>query len=369
MFLAGAAWIGGAAIGCTPRPHPDAPLVATGSQPSRDERSCAWFGDVAGDTLYFGISAFWAAMGGAHGDPTADTRIPGPQWIGRFDLGRRELLAPLDVSEGSHPGGVWDVLALPSGQILFSTYFDAAGLADPATGRAPRLASLGLGLNELTLGPDGTLLATRYGFAGDGHGAVLVLDAEGGLLAEHRLREAPGTRVLAKSLAFDPARREIWVNTDLISTETRETAHDLRVLAWDGRELARWSEPEVQFMVFAEDGSGISVERKGRQLWLRRRSPGAAPGPEGGQRILLDESFPTGLDFAQDLRVEPDGTVVVTRWSGKIHLVFPDGGVRELSLPQRPGDLYYTATLRHGWVCATRCGEVQVVCEDLATAR
>ena len=46
------------------------------------------------------------------------------------------------------------------------------------------------------------------------------------------------------------------------------------------------------------------------------------------------------------------------------HLVGRSGDVRTLELPRGPGDLYYTAVLREGRVCATRCGDLAVVCRD-----
>jgi hypothetical protein len=58
--------------------------------------------------------------------------------------------------------------------------------------------------------------------------------------------------------------------------------------------------------------------------------------------------------------------VVVTRWSGRVHVVGADGGVQDLALPRtEAGELYYTGTLVGSRVCATRCGGVEVVCQDL----
>ena len=71
-------------------------------------------------------------------------------------------------------------------------------------------------------------------------------------------------------------------------------------------------------------------------------------------------------DFVQEVRAEPDGRVVVTRWSGRIHVVTPDWRVEDLDLPRtQAGELYYTGTLVGSRVCATRCGKVEVVCQDL----
>ncbi len=339
--------------------------VGTLSPPSLEEPYCAWFGDVAGDELIFGVSAFWGAMGGAQGDPTADLQIDGPQWIGRFDLEERLMREPVDVSTGLHPGGVWDVLAMPEGRVFFSSYFDAAGIADLETGEAERLPELGLGLNEWAHGPDGTVLVTRYGFAGDREGSVLVLDDQGKRLAEHVLAAPDGMHVAAKSLAFDPLLREIWVNTDLLPDGDGDIGHDLRVLRWDGTERSRWSEPEVQFMTFAADGTGAFAELEGSNLWLRWRTPGTAGGPPLDSLVLLDSSFPVGLDFVQDVRLDGNGLAVVTRWTGQIHLVDTEGQQRRIHMPRPAGELYYTAVLRGDQVCATRCGKIEVACQSL----
>ena len=47
--------------------------VYTASAPSEDERYCAWFGDVEGDVLYFGESAFWSAYRAGSVSTTAAT--------------------------------------------------------------------------------------------------------------------------------------------------------------------------------------------------------------------------------------------------------------------------------------------------------
>jgi len=360
-----AAWICAAALGCTQTGVVQEDSLGTLSPPSLEEPYCAWFGDVAGDELIFGVSAFWGAMGGAQGDPTADLQIDGPQWIGRFDLSERLMREPVDVSTGLHPGGVWDVLALPGSRVFFSSYFDAAGIVDFETGEVERLPELGLGLNEWAHGPDGTVLVTRYGFAGDREGSVLVLNAKGERLAEHVLEAPAGMHVAAKSLAYDPLLKEIWVNTDLLPDGDGQIGHDLRVLGWDGVERRRWSEPEVQFMLFAEDGTGAFAELEGAKLWLRWRTPGQEGQAPSESRVLLDASFPVGLDFVQDVRLDASGLAVVTRWTGQIHLVDTAGQQRRVSMPRPAGELYYTAVLRGDQVCATRCGKIEVACRSL----
>jgi hypothetical protein len=334
--------------------------------PSEAQRYCAWFGDARDGTLYFGMAAFWWAKRQAGGDATAELRIPGPQPVGRFDLRALRFLEPLEVSTTQAHGGVWDVLAHPNGRVYFTTFFDAAGWVDPETGEVRRLPGAGPGLNELALGEEGAILVSRYGGPGP-QGSVVVLDPEGSVLAEHRLSPVPGFRVAAKSVAFDPLRREIWVNTDLLpEAPDGEIRHDARILGPDGRERLRFAHPEVQFMAFAPDGTGFFAEREDMRLWLRVRPPERAAEPLAGRRILLDGAFPAALDFAQEIRPAADGSVIVTRWSGRIHRVRPDGRVQHFDFPHPvEGGLYYSAVLDGGRVCATYCGEVSVVCRSV----
>jgi hypothetical protein len=350
-----------AAFGCRLAPPSPSPRVHVAPAPDHgSERSCAWFGDERDGVLYFGVSAFWSALRAAGGDPTADLREPGPRWIGRFDLAAERLLPPLELAGGSAATGVWDVLAHPNGRIYFTTYFDLAGSVDPASGEVRVFRAAGLGLNELALGPDGEVLATRYGFGADSHGSVVVLAEDGAPLAEHRLRDPPGFRTAAKSLAFDPLRREIWVNTDLFPTADGAVAHDARVLGADGRERRAVTDPELQFFEFNAGGAGFFAESSAGRLRLRERPP------RGPLRFHpLDDAFPATLDFAQEVRAEADGSVVVTRWSGRVHVLEPGGRIRDVVLPAEEGALYYTAVRTGSRICATRCGRVEVVCADL----
>ena len=61
------------------------------------------------------------------------------------------------------------------------------------------------------------------------------------------------------------------------------------------------------------------------------------------------------------------GRIVVSRWSGHVHLVDArSGAVTSLKLPAlADGGLYYTAVLRDDRVCATYCAGVRVVCRDV----
>jgi len=343
------------------------------SPPSADEAYCAWYADSYDDVLYFGVSAFWSASRNAGGDPRADLATPGPQWIGRFDLANEAPLPPLDLDPPRSAGGPWDVLAGPD-RVYFSDYFGVSGYADPATGHSVRFEDLGPGLNEWAWGPDGTILVTRYGYGSGASAAneILVLEPDGSVRAQLPLTGPSGWRPAPKSLAWDPVRREIWVNTDLLPDtdaphhEVEDVRHDTRVLDEAGREQMRFTDPEVHFMTFGPDGTGYFAEVQANLLHLRVRSPeqAAASPVLTGTRVPLDDAFHAGSDFVQDVRVGDDGSAVVTRWSGKIHLVAPDGEVRNLELPRGPGDLYYTAVLREGRVCATRCGDLAVVCRD-----
>jgi hypothetical protein len=333
--------------------------------PSPLERYCAWYGDSLGDTLYFGISAFWWALRGSGGNPEADLLIPGPQLVGRFDLERTAFDPPLDVTAPGARGGVWDVLAHPDGRIWFTTYFDAAGFVDPATGEVRRLEAAGLGLNELALGPEGHVLVTRYGYGVDDRGSVVVLDAQGGVVDEYVLAAEPGVRPAAKSLAWDPLREEIWVNTDLLAPDGSALGHDTRVLDREGRELERLVEPEIQFMRFEPDGTGWYAELEAGSLWLRVRTPEeAAARGFAGRRVLLDTAFLEGVDFVQELRPVGDGSALLTRWSGRLHRVWRDGRVVELDLPRDHG-LYYTGVVHDDRVCVTLCDGVTVTCMEL----
>jgi len=366
LLLLAAAACQGAAPRPAARPEPAEAHVFRDLAPSAAERTCAWYGDARDGVLYFGEAAFWSSTRAAGGDPTADLRRPGPRWIGRFDLAAQRFLPPLRVEAPDGGSGVWDVLAHPNGRIYFTSYFDDAGFVEPRSGETRLLPALGRGLNELALGPDGTLLASRYGAPG----SVLLFDPEGRPQAEHRLAPPPGFRVAPKSVAYDPVRHEIWVNTDLLPKAGGAVGHDARVLDLAGRELLRIERPEVQFMHFAADGSGALAELEGQRLSLRLLPPGTPGAPRAaGRLVLLDDAFPAGLDFVQDVKPAPDGALLVTRWSGRIHRVTADGRVRTLDLPrEEPDALYYTAVQSDDRICATLCADVEVVCRSLPRA-
>jgi hypothetical protein len=335
--------------------------------PNSAERYCAWYGDARDAVLYFGTAAFWSAMRSHGNDPMADLLVEGPVAIGRFDLRRERMLEPLEVGTAGNRSGVWDVLAHPNGRIYFTTFYEPAGYAEVPGGRVVRLPDLGAGLNELALGPDGGVLASRYGSAleRDGSGAIVSFDPDGTRLAEFPLRAPDGYRVAPKTVAFDPIRREIWATTDLLPIAPGDhQRHDTYLLSERGEELLRISEPEIQFVVFAEDGTGYRAEVEGRNLWLQISAPGE--GPESGQRILLDGAFAAALDFVQDIELTTDGRAVVSRWSGWVHVVDSPSEVRSTRLPQLADDgLYYSAVAEGDRICATYCSNVSVVCRDI----
>lgn len=357
-------------------------LVATQSAPSEAERYCAWYGSERDAVLYFGESPFWWAMRHAGGDPAADLAVPGPQWVGRFDLAAGRMLAPLDVGDPSARAGVWDVLAHPNGRVYFTTFFEEAGWVDPGTGAVVRLGPESVGWNELATGPEAGVLVSRYGDPAGGAGSVVWLDADGGVRRELRLAGPAGYSVAPKTVAWDPRRREAWVTSDVLPApgSPLPERHDAWVLSLDpaapadGAEapapaaVRRWGggpgDPELQFVRFAADGAGRLVVAHGSRLELvLLPAGGGLDALARAPHVLLDDRFPAGLDFAQDVQPAPGGGAVVTRWSGRIHVVRADGEVRSLSLPMlEEGGLYYTGVIRDGRLCATFCADVTVVC-------
>jgi len=335
--------------------------------PSAVERYCAWYGDARDDVFYFGLAAFWSAMRSHDNDPMADLLAEGPVAIGRFDLRHEQMLEPLDVGRPGDRSGVWDVLAHPNGRIYFTTFYESAGYAEVSSGRFVRLPQLGAGLNELAAGPDGGVLASRYGnaFEGEGGGAVVSFDPDGALLGEFTLAAPDGYRVAPKTVAFDPLRHEIWATTDLLPIDPEDPQrHDAYVLSEAGEELLRVSEPEIQFVAYAENGTGYRAELEGSELWLQIDEPGGERAD--GARILLDGAFAAAVDFVQDIELTADGRAVVTRWSGWVHVVDSPSEVRSTKFPRLAEDgLYYSAAAEGDRICATYCADVRVVCRDI----
>ncbi len=336
--------------------------------PSEKERYCAWFGAEADGILYFGQAGFWSALRAGGRDPRADLEEPGPQRIGRFDLTARRLLSALDVGGEDPHSGVWDVLPL-GGRVYFTTYFEGAGSVELATGVVTR-APHGLYWNELSVGPPGSILVSRYADAGSGGGAVLVVSPGLEVLEEHRLEAPAGEAFAAKSPAWDPIRDELWVTTDRLPLPTDGTlAYPTLVLNREGREVARFgtrgAPAEIHFVRFDRRGRGfLALVTEGRLELVLLEPDSDRRDLTGAKRVLLDEDFPAGLDFAQDIHLDASGSAFVTRWSGRVHRVSPTGKLRTWQLPRNPGDLYYTAVPTADGVCATRCGDVEVVCSD-----
>jgi hypothetical protein len=370
------------AIGCiaplAPEQHTDVPesafANATGVKiqvaqaPSRDERYCAWYGAQGpGSVLYFGESAFWSAKARSGGDPTADLKRTGPQLIGRFDLAAERWLPPLPIGDPDNRSGVWDVLAGDDGQIYFTTFFEEAGSVDPATGRVRQLA-LGGALNELARGPDATVLATRYGTGKNdgGNGDVIAFDRKGHMVRRWPLVAPPGYRVAPKTPLWDGLRGELWVTADHFpvapGSGPATARHEAIAIDAQGRARLLPERPEIMFAAKARDGTIYRAEADGEMLWLAVEP---RPGRGGPRRIALDGAYARDHDFAQDIQVADDGRVVVTRWSGIVHVLRPDGSVHSAALPRPdPAGLYYTAVLHGDRLCATYCADVTVVCVD-----
>ena len=177
--------------------------------------------------------------------------------------------------------------------------------------------------------PGGRLVVTRYGAPGGSDGSVVVLDPgrrdRGGAPAraragcarggqERRLRR--GTRRGLGEHGRAPARR-------------LAPRFDARVLDLaSGRELARFSEPELHFPRFGADGRAWFAWLDGARLLAARTERGDRPGPGVGREILLDDvlrhraRFRTGrarsarrprrrdaLERHRARRLEPDGRV------------------------------------------------------------
>lgn len=358
------------ALGCSGNP---AVQIHEFGQPSSAERYCAWFGEARDGVLYFGQAPFWSAARQANA-PEADLAVPGPQWIGRFDLAAREPQPTLDVSANGARSGVWDVLPHPNGRVYFTTFYEPAGSIDLATGDVARYPDLGTGLNELAFGPEDAIVATRYAGRGDdprGSGSLVLFSPEGLLLAEYPLRAPIGYALAPKTAAWDEAGNRYWLSTDLVRRDPdappAPSEHPAIVLDAGGSEIARIGGVELHFVRFGRDGRGVAAYVAEGELRLVELGPGEprrqlAPG--SGE--LLDANFPALLDFVQDISFGPERETIVTRWSGRVHVLGLGGERRDLQLPRDdPAGLYYSAALSAGEICATYCADVAVVCARL----
>ncbi|MBW2414048.1 MAG: hypothetical protein JRG76_06005 [Deltaproteobacteria bacterium] len=335
----------------------------------------AWFADSDGRTVYFGLSPFWTLWWATDGDFAADLEQTGDLLIGRFDLATERFGAPLVLrDEGAGRTSVWDVLAHSSGRVCFTTYFDAMGCVDPATGEVQRFEAAGPGLNELVEGPGGDLYATRYssqplGEPAGSFGAVAVIGLDGRLLREHRLPNPPGGLTAPKSLAVDPATGHVWVNTDTFMADG-STVHETLELDAAGTVVSRQGgDPELHFPSFAPDGTGFFAETEAGSLYLRIVPPNANA---NATPLRLPLGPIAALDFVQDIKHGADGEVVLALWSGKLFIVRPDADgwtARAVSLQRlsecaapESQSLVYSAFTFGDRVCATLFCGARIVC-------
>lgn len=339
--------------------------VVSAPDPSEAERYCAWYGDADARILYAGLAPFWSSMRAAGDDPRADLEQPGPQWIGRFDLAEESWLPPLDVGPPDARTGTWDVLVAGDGSLYFTVFHESSGRVAASRDEVQRFEAAGVGLNELAPGPDDRVLVSRYGGGGaKAGGELLTLEPDGSIARRWPMPAPLGWFAAPKTPAWNPARRRLVATTDLLPEFDGEPRHDAYVLELDEPGWSIQQEPELQFVAAGADGIEYRVEaHPDGQLWLRRiRPPGSVP---EDQWVLLDADFPSSLDFAQDLKIMPDRRLVVTRWSGAVHVVSPDGRVARVQLPRlEPEGLYYTAVIHGERLCATYCAGVTVVCTD-----
>lgn len=392
MTARNAAWFALLLNACAPTtlpffsaPQLREPRIDQASFPSEDgsnnEKFCAWFGDSQKEILYFGVSAFWNEYWRDGSDPLADLKQNGPLWIGRYDLARLKFLPPLTVATDGAPTGSWDVLAHPNGRIYFSSLFDFSGFVDPRSGEIKRFLTAGLGLNELALGPDKKILASRYVSEETGKsGSLVLLNEEGAVEKEFLLRAPLGYLTSPKTVAYDAAKQKIWVVSDLIpkaatgSEQPAKVRYDARVLDLDGRELHTIDAPEVFFVRFDIRGTGYLALRNANRLELQTLPPRTALPTDTelddaalrklGPRIVLNKNF-SPYDFVQDITLHAD-QVVLTSWSGEVHIVDASGKAKQIQLPNSDGNgLYYTGVIHGKNLCATYCSDVAVTCAPL----
>ncbi len=293
------------------------------------ERYSSWFADERDGVIYFGLSPFWTELRAHGGDPTADLLEPSAHLIGRFEVERERFLPPLLARR---PGpdsrsSVWDVLAHPNGWIYYTTYFEEMGRVRPGMGDVEHFDSLGTGLNEIALGPDGSLYVTRYGGGIEGKrtsgdGSVVVISPNGALLREVSLHARDGAVTAPKSIAVDPKSGEVWLNADVIAPDGKVSfsafhlGPNLNVIAHSD------APPELMFVSFDRAGRGFFVEDRDGRVELRVTRAGAELA-----RLDLGERVP--MDFAQDVHFAADGTAAIAFWSGRVELVREASGTYE----------------------------------------
>ena len=348
-------------------PPPDTAVFTMDPANAGVERYHAWFGDSDGELLYFGLSAFWDAHAEHGRDPTADLLEPGDHLIGRFDLRTERFLAPLRVRDHDLDtrSSVWDVLVHPNGRIYYTTFFEPMGSVRADGSDARIYPELGSGLNELVLGPDDLIYITRYGRSDPpppelGLGGIVVITPAGELVRELVVPSEPGTYTAPKSVTVDPTNGDVWLNTDTFGPGGA-TWHETLRLGPGGSVLERTDgDPDLLFLRFDAAGRGWFAERAGETLRVRVLHDGVT---------LIDREIgPLGaIDAVQDIWFAPDGTAVLTRWTGMVHLLHlgPQGfGQTDLALSRRhdcgasrAAPLVYTGVLYADHVYATMyCG-------------
>ncbi len=293
------------------------------------ERYSSWFGDERNGVIYFGLSPFWTDMRAHGGDPTADLLEPSAHLIGRFEIERERFLPPLLARR---PGpdsrsSVWDVLAHPNGWIYYTTYFEEMGRVRPGMGDVEHFDSLGTGLNEIALGPDGNLYVTRYGGGSEGKpttgdGSVAVISPDGALLRERPLHARDGALTAPKSIAVDPKSGEVWLNADVIPPAGKVSFAAFHLAADLSLIERRDAPPELMFVAFDPGGRGFFVEDREGRVELRVTRAGA-------ELARLDLGPRAPADFAQDVHFAADGRAAIAFWSGRVELVREANGVYE----------------------------------------
>lgn len=318
--------------------------------------------------LYFGLSPFWSLWWERGGDSRADLEQPGELLIGRFDLARRAFLAPLRaLPRAAHArSSVWDLLVHPNGRIYYTTFFESLGSLAVDGSDARAYPELGAGLNELALGPEGRIYATRYSDrpedpARQTRGGVLVLTPAGERVREIPIAPAGGRFRAPKSLAVDPASGEIWVNVDAFDAEGGVAYQTLRIDASGRIAETLPAPPELHFVAFDAQGRGWFAESTGGELRLRV-TRGAA---ELARAALGSRG---ALDFVQDIQFAADGRALLALWSSRV-IVAELGAsgalaIADLALPRPPDcepprgrSLLYTAVAHRDRIFATlACG-------------
>jgi hypothetical protein len=304
----------------SPPPAPSSTALLRGPElVFGEERYSAWFADERDGVVYFGLSPFWTELWRT-GDPAADRRHAGPHLIGRFALDTEAFLAPL-VARAAAPevrASVWDVLAHPNGWIYYTTFFEEMGRVHPGTGAVERFDALGLGLNELAVGPDGAVYATRYGSQAAA-GALVVLEPDGRLRREIALHTRDGTFTAAKSVAVDPRTGRVLVNADVLHPDGPVTFAYFAIDAARGEPIRAVTERELLFAAYDPSGRGALVEAHDGRVHLTL--------VEGERTLASADLGPRDPnDFAQDIHFADDGTAAIAFWSGRIELARERGG-------------------------------------------